>query len=73
MRFLTCPPPPKQVHFGSPRERAEREMGEALELERQLAELTDPRELRRDADRLYNPETLDKLEVADGHPQPSWR
>ena len=48
-------------------------MGEALELERQLAELTDPRELRRDADRLYNPETLDKLEVADGHPQPSWR
>jgi len=60
------------VYLGATKEQAETELREALNFEFALAEITLPREERRQADLLYNPTTVDKLPVYEGLP-PSWK
>ncbi len=60
------------VYFGADRTKAEKDMAEVLKFETELAKASDPKEARRDKEKLYNVYTLESLERAEGHP-PSWK
>lgn len=60
------------VYLGATKEKAEEELLKSLNFEFALAEITLPREERRNATLLYNPTTVDKLPVYEGLP-PSWK
>jgi len=59
-------------YFGAEPERARERMEKVLQFERRLALASAPREETRDANKLYNPVTLDQLEVGEGLPE-NWK
>ena len=60
------------VVLGAERDVAEKEMEEAIRFEISLAEISTPREERRDKTKLYNPVRLGDFESLENHPE-NWR